>query len=69
MNQEDLEAFAQFLQMSGMGGATGAPGGNARSRPKPPPSFWERFEGRATVSLGMFAASIVLFRNFGDLLI
>lgn len=58
MDSQDLEAFAQFLQMNGMAGPSGGP--------KKVPSFWETFEGKATVSTGMFIGAIFLFRQFGD---
>lgn len=55
-----MEAFAQFLQMGGASGGAGA------SRK---PSYWETFSGKAVVSVGLFAASVALFRNFGESLL
>lgn len=60
MDARDLEAFAQFLQMGGASGGSGA----ARK-----PSYWETFNGKAVVSVTLFAASVALFRNFGESLL
>lgn len=60
MDARDLEAFAQFLQMNGMSNTqTGAP---------KTVSFWETFKGKATLSIGLFGASIFAFTQFGDAL-
>lgn len=60
MDSKDLEAFAQFLQMNGM---------DSGIKPsKKQPSFLDTFQGKASLSVGLFAAAVVCFRQFGDLL-
>jgi len=60
MDARDLEAFAQFLQMNGMSGA---------STGKKTVSFWETFQGKTALSAGLFGTSIFLFRQFGNSLL
>lgn len=60
MDARELEAFAQFLQMNGMS--------SGQAAAKRTPSFWESFKGRASVSVGLFGASIIFMRQFGDAL-
>ena len=64
MNQQELEEFAQFLRMAEMSG--GAYPGAGESRKEP--SWWSSFEAKTSVSLGLFATAVVLFRNFGHTL-
>lgn len=51
MNAQDLEAFTQFLRMS--------------EQHKKKPSFFESFKAKAAISVGLFAAAIAVFENFG----
>lgn len=51
MDPHDLEAFTQFLRMSD------------QSRKKP--SFFESFQAKAAISVGIFATAIAVFENFG----
>lgn len=65
MNSEDLEAFAQFLQMNGMGGAMPA---NATGGKKAQPTVWQSFQFKACLSVSMFASAILCFNQLGHLL-
>ena len=51
MDPQDLEAFTQFLRMS--------------EKTRAPPSFFETFQAKAAISVGMFSVAIFLFENFG----
>lgn len=66
MSPEDLEALAQFLQMSDAGG----PGINfGQQTSKKKPSYWESFQAKAGLSIGLFLTAIIASRNFGEALI
>ena len=61
MNQQELEEFAHFLKLAELSGA-----GNGDRRLKN--SWWSSFHGKTTISCGMFATAVVLFRSFGHTL-
>jgi hypothetical protein len=54
MDPQDLEAFTQFLRLS--------------DQTRKAPSFFEKFQTKAAISVGLFAFSIALFENFGNTL-
>ena len=51
MDPQDLEAFTQFLRMS--------------DQNRKPPSFFETFKAKATISFGLFAIAVAAFENLG----
>ena len=51
MDPQDLEAFTQFLRMS--------------DQNRKPPSFFETFKAKASISVGLFALAVVAFENLG----
>lgn len=54
MDPRDLEAFSQFLRLSDQ----------ARKKP----SFFETFQAKAAISVGLFAAAVAAFEHFGIVL-
>lgn len=60
--EDQLEAIAQFLRQ-------GTAGRTASRSPKAPPAFYQTENFRLGTGIAMFSAAIILFRNFGDLLV
>lgn len=51
MDPQDLEAFTQFLRMNG--------------QERKQISIFEKFQFKAAISVGLFAAAIAAFENLG----